>query len=84
LKRNKCDCGNIVTVRGYNLLSGGNQSCGCLKGRNQYNDSERAFNANARVIVKRNKYKKGSSRNPDKTRHVYPNENSSRIGQIFE
>lgn len=25
-----CDCGNTVVVRGYNLVSGGTKSCGCL------------------------------------------------------
>lgn len=27
----KCDCGNIVAVRGYSLRSGNTQSCGCLQ-----------------------------------------------------
>lgn len=27
----KCDCGNEVVVRGYNLRSGGTKSCGCAQ-----------------------------------------------------
>ena len=27
----KCDCGNFTSVRGYQLTSGGIQSCGCLR-----------------------------------------------------
>lgn len=30
----KCDCGNVVTVRGNNLKSGEVKSCGCLIGAN--------------------------------------------------
>lgn len=26
----KCDCGNIITVRGTNLRNGKTKSCGCL------------------------------------------------------
>lgn len=25
----KCDCGNIVTIRGMNLINNGTKSCGC-------------------------------------------------------
>lgn len=27
----KCDCGNVITARGYNLRRGITQSCGCLQ-----------------------------------------------------
>lgn len=30
----KCDCGNIVEIRGNSLKTGNNKSCGCLRGTN--------------------------------------------------
>lgn len=34
----KCDCGNIKSIRGCNLTSGGSQSCGCLHKEKISND----------------------------------------------
>ena len=31
----KCDCGNIITVKPKNLLSGSTQSCGCLQSKGE-------------------------------------------------
>lgn len=30
----KCDCGNYITVRGYDLKNGHTKSCGCLRKKN--------------------------------------------------
>lgn len=32
----KCECGNIVSVEGYNLNNGNTQSCGCLKSKGEF------------------------------------------------
>ena len=32
----ECECGNIITVKGYNLLNGNTQSCGCLKSKGEF------------------------------------------------
>lgn len=32
----ECECGNIVPVKGYNLLNGNTQSCGCLKSKGEF------------------------------------------------
>ena len=31
----ECECGNIVFVKGYNLINGNTQSCGCLKSKGE-------------------------------------------------
>lgn len=31
----ECDCHNIIPVKGYNLLNGNTQSCGCLKSKGE-------------------------------------------------
>lgn len=31
----KCDCGNVISVKGYNLNNGNTQSCGCLKSKGE-------------------------------------------------
>lgn len=35
----QCDCGNVVTVRKYHLVSHNTQSCGCLL--KEYNNSKK-------------------------------------------
>jgi hypothetical protein len=71
----KCKCGNEVVVAGYNLTSGGNQSCGCHQ-----NKSFNKKKINKVYIDKKRKYTIGSSRNPDGTTHVLGSEHSSRVG----
>lgn len=31
----ECDCHNVIPVKGYNLLNGNTQSCGCLKSKGE-------------------------------------------------
>lgn len=47
-----CDCGNIVTLGGYKLISGNNKSCGCL--RNDMS-TERIENYNNNKIRKKSR-----------------------------
>ena len=32
----ECECGNITVVKGYNLINGNTQSCGCLKSKGEF------------------------------------------------
>ncbi len=33
----KCDCGNLINIRGYDLKSGHTKSCGCIRRENSKN-----------------------------------------------
>jgi hypothetical protein len=57
----QCECGNIVEVRGGNLVTGGSKSCGCQRTRTRIDKSiagESAFNhiyANYKCLARRRK-----------------------------
>jgi len=82
----RCECGNITRVRGADLLSKHTVSCGCYKGirtdltsrRNKYITIEED------KIKPKFRYRRGSSRNVDGTRHKYPSEFSSKVGQQID
>ncbi len=54
----RCKCGRVVTVKADSLLSGHTKSCGCLKRKHGYADSERLYetwrNMRRRCSDKRN------------------------------
>jgi hypothetical protein len=70
----QCDCGNYVTQRGYNLLSGQVKSCGCMKRGRPKNT-----NLEARYTMKRIR-KKSSLQRLAKVAMGH----SSRIGQQID
>jgi hypothetical protein len=82
----QCDCGNYRTVRGHDLTTGNTKSCGCIpRGGDRKSDSYRnRVLSESTISLKKNRYRRGSSRNPDGSRHAYQHEDSSRIGQALD
>lgn len=74
----QCDCGNYVTQRGYNLINGHTKSCGCIHGNRYSRMNLKSIVQN--VDKKNRKYRKGSSTNPDGTRHIEHTDYSSPVG----
>lgn len=76
----KCDCGlGYKTVRGSDLLGGKTQSCGCLRGRNQYSASRGT--ANIELNKEKWSYTRGSVINPDGTTHKFINGHEGNVGK---
>lgn len=73
----RCDCGNETIVRGDHLLDGSTKSCGCI--RRNGGISTVLYGDNTKKETS-SRYMRGSSRNPDGSKHKYPHEYTSRVG----
>lgn len=77
----RCECGNTKRVLGFNLISGNTSSCGCQeRKRNDLTAMRTKTLTNEENKIK-TRYRRGSSRNTDGSRHQYPSEHSSKTNQ---
>lgn len=64
----RCECGNIIPVKGYNLTNGNTQSCGCLKSKGELKINQILISLN---IVFKTQYSFEDCRFPDTNKLAY-------------